>query len=186
MRTDRCGNTSGQECHAKGSRKETKIQEFMYRDTTNVEHEMYDYTGSDWSHRSSNKSFTEKFGNYSGKTFNRYTTRYDYTWNITHKTKITEVWNLKPERWGSPLVQEKCHGEKACDERQRNNNNNNNNRLNSVLKLAEQFLFKYGVELTTEVPFLHPMYGCFPLSILQYIPYSDKDSAEGRSLMLRI
>jgi hypothetical protein len=31
----------------KGSRKETKIQQFMYRDATNVEHVMYDYTGSD-------------------------------------------------------------------------------------------------------------------------------------------
>jgi len=32
MHTDRCGNTSGQKCHIKGSRKETTIQEFMYRD----------------------------------------------------------------------------------------------------------------------------------------------------------
>jgi len=24
---------------------------------------------------------------------------------------------LKPERWGSPLVQEKCREEKACDKR---------------------------------------------------------------------
>jgi hypothetical protein len=39
MHTDRCVNTSGQKCHTKGSRKETKIQEFMYRDTKNVEHE---------------------------------------------------------------------------------------------------------------------------------------------------
>jgi hypothetical protein len=44
MHTDRCGDTSGQKCHTKGSRKETKIQEFMYRNATNVEHEMYDYT----------------------------------------------------------------------------------------------------------------------------------------------
>jgi hypothetical protein len=29
MHTERCGNTSKQKCHAKGSRKETKIQEFM-------------------------------------------------------------------------------------------------------------------------------------------------------------
>jgi hypothetical protein len=28
---------------AKGSRKEAKVQEFMYRDTTNVEHELYGY-----------------------------------------------------------------------------------------------------------------------------------------------
>ena len=30
----------------KGSGKEVKIQEFMYRDTTNVEPEMYDYTSN--------------------------------------------------------------------------------------------------------------------------------------------
>ena len=44
--TSRCGNACGQKCHAKGSRQEAKIQEFMYRDTTNVKHEMYDYTGN--------------------------------------------------------------------------------------------------------------------------------------------
>jgi hypothetical protein len=33
---------------------------------------------------------------------------------------------LKPERWGSLLVQEKYHEEKACDKRDNNNNNNNN------------------------------------------------------------
>jgi len=41
MHTDRCGNTSRQKYCAKGSGKEVKIQEFMYRDTTNVEPEMY-------------------------------------------------------------------------------------------------------------------------------------------------
>jgi hypothetical protein len=34
---------------------------------------------------------------------------------------------LKPEWWGSPLVQEKYQVEKACDKRHNNNNNNNNN-----------------------------------------------------------
>jgi hypothetical protein len=43
MHIDRRGKTSGQKCHAKGNRKGTKIQEFMYRDTANVEHEMYDF-----------------------------------------------------------------------------------------------------------------------------------------------
>jgi len=33
-----------QKCCAKGSGKEVKIQVFMYRDKTNVEPEMYDYT----------------------------------------------------------------------------------------------------------------------------------------------
>jgi hypothetical protein len=40
------------------------------------------------------------------KTFNRLTKKGSYTWNITHITESTAVWNLKPERWGSPLVQE--------------------------------------------------------------------------------
>jgi len=31
MHTDRCGNTCTQKCCAKGSGKEVKIQEFMYR-----------------------------------------------------------------------------------------------------------------------------------------------------------
>ena len=37
MHTDRCGNTGSQEFCAKGSGKYVKIQEFMYRDTANVE-----------------------------------------------------------------------------------------------------------------------------------------------------
>jgi len=46
MHTDRRGNTHGQKSLSIGSGKEAKIQEFMYRYTTNVEHEMYDYTGN--------------------------------------------------------------------------------------------------------------------------------------------
>jgi hypothetical protein len=48
MHIDRCGNIHGQEFNAKGSRKEAKIQEFMYRDTMNVEREMYNYTSNNW------------------------------------------------------------------------------------------------------------------------------------------
>lgn len=44
--TDRCGNTSGQECHTKEGRKESKIQDFIYRDTMNVEHEMHGDTSN--------------------------------------------------------------------------------------------------------------------------------------------
>jgi hypothetical protein len=57
VHADSCGNTRGQKCHAKGSREETKIQEFMWRDTTNVEREMCDYVGNNWSHWNSNKRF---------------------------------------------------------------------------------------------------------------------------------
>jgi hypothetical protein len=55
MYTDRCGNTRRQKCCAKGSGKEVEIEEFMYRDTTNVEPEMYDYTTNNWSHWNSKR-----------------------------------------------------------------------------------------------------------------------------------
>jgi hypothetical protein len=44
---------------------------------------------------------------------------HSYTWNITHNTESTAVWSLRPERWGSPLVEEKYQEEKACDKRRR-------------------------------------------------------------------
>ena len=61
----------------------------------------------------------EKFGSCTGKTLDRFTTKDSYTWNITHNTESTAVWSLKPERWGSPLVQEKYKEEKVCDKRRR-------------------------------------------------------------------
>jgi hypothetical protein len=90
VHTDRCGNTGGQKCHAKGSRKETEIQQFMYRDTVNVEHEMYDYNGSNWSHRNSNKRFKETFGSHNRKIFKTVTTKDSCTWNITRNTESTD------------------------------------------------------------------------------------------------
>jgi hypothetical protein len=62
MCTDRCGNTSKQGCDITGSRKENKIQEFMYKSTTNVECEMYDCTSNNWSHQNDEERFKEKFG----------------------------------------------------------------------------------------------------------------------------
>jgi len=50
MHTGRCGNTRGQKCRAKGSRKEVK-----YKNLCIDIHEMYDYTGHNWSRRISNK-----------------------------------------------------------------------------------------------------------------------------------
>ena len=75
----------------KGSRKEVKIQEFMYRDTTSVEPEMYDYTNNNRSHWNSNEKHKEKFGSCTRKTFDRFTTKDSYTWNITHNTESTAV-----------------------------------------------------------------------------------------------
>jgi hypothetical protein len=43
--SDKRGSTSDHQYHAAGSREGTERQQLMYRDTTNVEHEMYDSTG---------------------------------------------------------------------------------------------------------------------------------------------
>ena len=67
MHTDRCGNTRRQKCCAKGSGKEVEIQEFIYRDTTNVEPEMYNYTNNNWSHRNSNEKLKENLEAVPGK-----------------------------------------------------------------------------------------------------------------------
>ena len=47
----------------------------MYRDTTNVEPEMYDCTSDNWSQWNSNEKLKEKFGNCTRKTFDRFTTK---------------------------------------------------------------------------------------------------------------
>jgi hypothetical protein len=111
VHTDRC---SRQKFRAKGSGKEVQIQEFKYRYTTNVELEMYDHTSYNWNHWNSNEKLKEKSGSDTRKTFDRFTTEYSYTWDITHDMGSTAEGNLKPERWGSPLVQQNYQEEKAC------------------------------------------------------------------------
>jgi len=56
-----------------------------------VESEMYDYTSNNWSHWNSNEKLKEKFGSNTRKTFDRFTTKDSYTWNITHNTESTAV-----------------------------------------------------------------------------------------------
>jgi len=68
----------------------------MYRDTTNVEPEMYAYMSNNWSHWNRNEKLKGKFGRYARKTFDRFTTKNSYRWNITHNTESTAVWSLKP------------------------------------------------------------------------------------------
>jgi hypothetical protein len=75
----------------KRKRKKVKIQEFRYRDTTNVEPEMYDYTSYNWSHWNINEKLKEKSGSYTRKTFDRFTAGNSYTWNITCYTESTAV-----------------------------------------------------------------------------------------------
>jgi len=91
MHTDRCGKTRRQKCCAKGSGKDVKIQEFVYRDTTNEGLEMDDCTSNNWSHWNSNEKLKKKFGSCTRKTFDRFTTKDSYTWNITHITESTAV-----------------------------------------------------------------------------------------------
>jgi hypothetical protein len=78
-------------CCAKGSGKEVEIQEFMYRDTTNEEPEMYDYTSNNLSRWNSKEKLKEKFVSCTEKTFDRFTIKDSYTWNITHNTESTAV-----------------------------------------------------------------------------------------------
>jgi len=47
----------------------------MYRDITNVEPEMYDYTSNNWSHWNSNEKLKEKSGSGTRKTFDRFNTK---------------------------------------------------------------------------------------------------------------
>jgi hypothetical protein len=47
----------------------------MYRDKTNVEPEMCDYTSNNWSYWNSNEKLNEKFGSYTRKIFDRFTTK---------------------------------------------------------------------------------------------------------------
>jgi len=75
----------------KGRGKEVKIQEFVYRDTMNVEPERYDCTSDNWSHWNSDGKLKEKFGNCTRKAFDRFTTKDSYTWNITHSTESIAV-----------------------------------------------------------------------------------------------
>jgi len=63
----------------------------MYRDIMNVETEMYDCTSNKWSHWNGNEKLKEKFGNCTRKTFDRFTTKDSYTWNITLNTESTAV-----------------------------------------------------------------------------------------------
>ena len=91
MHTGRCCTACRQKCCAKGSRKEVKIQEFVYRDTTNVEHEMYDCTSNNWSYWNSNEKLKEKLGKCTRKTFDRFNAEASYTWNIAHNTESTAV-----------------------------------------------------------------------------------------------
>jgi hypothetical protein len=63
-------------------------------------------------------------GNNTRKEFNRFSTKSRCTRDITHYKESATIRNVKPEWWGSPLVQEEKYQEKTCEKIIRNNNNN--------------------------------------------------------------
>jgi hypothetical protein len=57
-----------------GKQIRNRVQEFMYGDGTNVQCEIRDYTGKDWSPRNTENRFKEKFGIFTRTTFGRFST----------------------------------------------------------------------------------------------------------------
>jgi hypothetical protein len=97
-------NIRRQKCRAKGSGKQTTIQEVMDRDKTNVGTEMQDDNSNIWSHQTSNKRFKEEFGSRTRKTLRKLNIRESYTWNtlyIIWKVLQPETGNLNDgdHRW---------------------------------------------------------------------------------------
>ena len=82
----------------------------------NVEPEMYDCTGNNWSHWNSNEKLKENFKLYRENIRQIHYKRQLYSEQHTQYGKYCSV-KLKRERWGSLLVQEKQQEEKACDKR---------------------------------------------------------------------
>jgi hypothetical protein len=101
--TYRCDNSSGHECHPNGSRKETAILQFLYRDI--VEFEMCDHTCNNWNHRSDKKSLKKYLQAIQGKNSVSLVEKAAILRisHVTRKVLRSETW--KPERWVSPLVQ---------------------------------------------------------------------------------
>jgi len=115
MHTDRCGNTYREKCHAKESWKEIKY-EILCRETQETWKLKCLILPVGISYRNSDRRFKEKFGSLVRRTFARFITKDSCTSNITHITGSAAELHLKPEWWGSPMVQE-CREEKVCDKR---------------------------------------------------------------------
>jgi len=68
-----------------------KIQEFIYRDKTNVKHDICDNTSNKWGYKTSNERLKEMFGSRTRKAFSIFTVKDSYAWNMTRNTESTAV-----------------------------------------------------------------------------------------------
>jgi hypothetical protein len=75
----------------KEAKKKLKYRSLNIEIPTNVETEMYGYTSNNENHWNSNEKLKEKFGRYTRNTFDRFTTKDSYTWNITHNAESNAV-----------------------------------------------------------------------------------------------
>jgi len=72
----------------KEAEKESKMHDFMCGDTPNLEHEVFDHTGVNSSHRNRTKKF--KFGSHTRKTFIRLNTKGSCTSNVIRKREVVQ------------------------------------------------------------------------------------------------
>ena len=115
---------------------------------------MYDCTSNNWNQWNSNEKFKEKFGVYTRKTLDGFTTKDSYTWNITHNTESTVVWSLKPERLIRKVLQSEAWSlsggdhrwfkrstRKKClwQERYKSYNNNNTTKVHKMKSRTDLF-----------------------------------------------
>ena len=123
------------EMSCKTKRKKVKVPEFMYRDTTNVEPEMYDYTNNAWSHWNSNEKLRESLENIPRK-YSTDPLQKTATLGISHiirKVLQSETWRLSG---GDHCWIKRSTKKKRPVTRDHNTNNNSNNKGEEVLLQA--------------------------------------------------
>ena len=120
--------------------KEVKVQQFVYRDATNVEREMYGCTGNNWSHWNSNEKLKEKFGSIPGKHSidSLQKTAILGTSHVIRKVLQCDVWSLSgvDHCWFKRSTRKKCLWQETSISY--NNNNAHNTERNTASNLKPE------------------------------------------------